>query len=235
MLPKLGTVRRAARALRFPSRAFAFAFAVLATTSWTSCTTSVSALVAEPPRQGGSSCALRTAEQIARDKPFVTNPLPRPSHSCLLSSLLETLRGGVVWPDFGSLWMSGQRRRQQHQRKTSAPATGSMATSSTSKEDATFADIRDSFVPLFSGQPSDYREWRQRIQLYHRKMVLSKRSAESVINVVSSFKGVAPPLGQHGAPICPSSWMASMALCNCSGCRATRPCCAVDLSSSHLV
>ena len=93
MLPKPGTGRCAfARVfLSWWAFAFAFAFAVHLRTSWTSCTTSVSALVAEPPRQGGSSCALRTAEQVAGDKPFVTNPLPRPSHSCLLSSLLKTL------------------------------------------------------------------------------------------------------------------------------------------------
>ena len=51
-------------------------------------------------------------------------------------------------------------------------------------------DLRDSYVPVFSGQPADYREWRQRIQIYHRKMALSKRAGESVLNIVGSFRGV---------------------------------------------
>ena len=58
------------------------------------------------------------------------------------------------------------------------------------EETAAYADLRDSYVPLFSGQPADYREWRQRIQLYRRKMLLSKRANESVLNIVGSFKGV---------------------------------------------
>ena len=51
-------------------------------------------------------------------------------------------------------------------------------------------DLRDSYVPVFTGQPADYREWRQRIQLYHRKMSLTKRANESVLNLVGSFTGV---------------------------------------------
>ena len=51
-------------------------------------------------------------------------------------------------------------------------------------------DLRDSYVPVFSGQPADYREWRQRIQIYHRKTALSKRAGESVLNIVGSFRGV---------------------------------------------
>ena len=51
-------------------------------------------------------------------------------------------------------------------------------------------DLRDSYVPVFTGQPANYREWRQRIQLYHRKMSLTKRANESVLNIVGSFTGV---------------------------------------------
>ena len=50
--------------------------------------------------------------------------------------------------------------------------------------------MRDSYVPTFSGQPADYREWRQRIHLYHRKMMLTKRGNESVLNIIGSFQGV---------------------------------------------
>ena len=37
------------------------------------------------------------------------------------------------------------------------------------------AVTKDNYVPLFSGAPSDYREWRKRISLYMTKMKLLKR------------------------------------------------------------
>ena len=60
----------------------------------------------------------------------------------------------------------------------------------TPKEDSGYLDLRDSYAPIFTGQPADYREWRQRIQIYHRKMSLSKRANESALNIVGSFRGV---------------------------------------------
>eukprot|EP00913_Durusdinium_trenchii_P008565 g8044.t1 len=71
--------------------------------------------------------------------------------------------------------------------KKGAQAAG---TGSSSKDGTPFLDLRDSYVPIFSGQPADYREWRARIHLYHRKLALTKRSAESVLNIVGSFTGV---------------------------------------------
>ena len=50
---------------------------------------------------------------------------------------------------------------------------------------------RDSFIPLFTGQPDDYCEWRKRISLYHQKMVLSKRNGESILNILGSLTGAA--------------------------------------------
>ena len=50
---------------------------------------------------------------------------------------------------------------------------------------------RDSFIPLFTGQPNDYKEWRKRISLYHQKMVLAKRSGESILHIVGSLTGSA--------------------------------------------
>ena len=44
---------------------------------------------------------------------------------------------------------------------------------------------RDSYIPLFSGAPTDYKEWRKRITLYHQKMVLSKRRGESIVGSLS--------------------------------------------------
>ena len=50
---------------------------------------------------------------------------------------------------------------------------------------------RDSFIPIFSGLPADYREWRKRITIYHAKMVISKRPSESILNIIGSMQGVA--------------------------------------------
>ena len=53
------------------------------------------------------------------------------------------------------------------------------------------ANQRDSWIPVFSGQPSDYKEWRKRITLYHQKMVLGKRRGEAILNIVGSLTGTA--------------------------------------------
>ena len=53
------------------------------------------------------------------------------------------------------------------------------------------AVTKDNYVPLFSGAPSDYREWRKRISLYMTKMKLLKREAEGVLNLISSLTGTA--------------------------------------------
>ena len=50
---------------------------------------------------------------------------------------------------------------------------------------------RDFYIPVFTGLPADYREWRKRISLYHAKMALSNRRGEAVINLVSSLTGAA--------------------------------------------
>ena len=81
--------------------------------------------------------------------------------------------------------MSQKKGQQRGRGQATQPGSSSM----TSKEENSYADLRDSFVPLFSGQPADYKEWRQRIQLGHRKMSVSKRAQESVLNIVGSFRG----------------------------------------------
>lgn len=53
------------------------------------------------------------------------------------------------------------------------------------------SSTKDNFIPLFSGQPSDYKEWRKRILIYQHKMVLSKRAAERVLNLIGSQTGTA--------------------------------------------
>ena len=50
---------------------------------------------------------------------------------------------------------------------------------------------RDSYIPLFSRPPPNYKEWRKRISLYHQKMVLPKRRGESILNIVGSLSGSA--------------------------------------------
>ena len=65
-----------------------------------------------------------------------------------------------------------------------------MASASTAAKDGDTLSLRDSYVPLFSSQPSDYREYRKRLNLYHKKMVISKRTGESVLNIIGSFSGV---------------------------------------------
>ena len=63
-----------------------------------------------------------------------------------------------------------------------------MSTAATSPESPT---QRDCYIPVFMGQPADYREWRRRIALYYAKMALSNRRGEAVINLVSTLTGAA--------------------------------------------
>ena len=63
-----------------------------------------------------------------------------------------------------------------------------------SKEESVALDVtstKDSFIPIFDGQPSSYREWRKRIMIYQRKMTLQKREPEAVLNLLGSLQGSA--------------------------------------------
>ena len=51
--------------------------------------------------------------------------------------------------------------------------------------------LKDSYIPVFDGQPSSYQEWRKRIGIYHLKMKLQKRTAESILNIIGSLQGTA--------------------------------------------
>ena len=57
--------------------------------------------------------------------------------------------------------------------------------------------VRDSFIPLFDGKPSSYREYRQRLVLYHKKMKLNKKPVEATINLLTSLTGNAWRQVQH--------------------------------------
>lgn len=63
----------------------------------------------------------------------------------------------------------------------------------TSASSSPISDVstRDSFIPLCTGQPADYKELRKRIHIYHRKMTLTKRAGESLLNIVGSLTGTA--------------------------------------------
>ena len=65
-----------------------------------------------------------------------------------------------------------------------------MAAASAGTKEVETQNLRDSYVPLFSNQPSEYKEYRKRLNLYHKKMVISKRAGESVLNILGSFSGV---------------------------------------------
>ena len=97
-----------------------------------------STLVAEPGRPGLPTCALATTSSSSQLRPAARLAL-------------------VVQPDRQSpLSLRTASRRQ-------AAGIGIEL----SQDGTSFLDLRDSYAPLFSGQPADYREWRERIQLYH--------------------------------------------------------------------
>ena len=51
--------------------------------------------------------------------------------------------------------------------------------------------IKDTYIPVFNNKPEDYREWRQRINLYKKKLSLQGKEKEAVINLLTSLQGVA--------------------------------------------
>ena len=51
--------------------------------------------------------------------------------------------------------------------------------------------VKDTYIPVFSNKPSDYKEWRKRILLYKMKLDISKKSKEACINLMTSLTGLA--------------------------------------------
>ena len=74
---------------------------------------------------------------------------------------------------------------------SSLPTWFRMTSSAPSSPTAADQVTHDSFIPLFTGRPEDYKEWRKRIHIYHRKMTLSKRMGESLLNIIGSLTGTA--------------------------------------------
>ena len=57
---------------------------------------------------------------------------------------------------------------------------------------------RGSYIPLFDGTLSGYKEWRKRVLIYHKKMCLSKRQGEAILNLLGSLSGTAWRLCEPG-------------------------------------
>ena len=65
-----------------------------------------------------------------------------------------------------------------------------MTTPETSTTTSHSTDItKDKLIPLFNNRIADYREWRLRIGLYHRKMALQNKKEEATINLLTSLSG----------------------------------------------
>jgi hypothetical protein len=51
--------------------------------------------------------------------------------------------------------------------------------------------VKDTFIPIFTNRPGDYREWRQRIMLYKKMSEINKKRKEATINLMTSLSGIA--------------------------------------------
>ena len=69
------------------------------------------------------------------------------------------------------------------------PTTSSASTAAAPSLETNYT--KDSYIPIFDGNPSSYQEWRKRIHIYHLKMKLQKRAIESVLNIIGSMQGTA--------------------------------------------
>ena len=115
-------------------------FVFLHATRSSSDTTSVLTLVAEPePFQGeGSRCGLRLRELSVLDKTLVTYPLPSLLRSSHPTSLNNTLGKGAT-----ACSLTSSMSQKKGQQKGKAQGSGTSST-----EDTSYTDVRDSYVPL---------------------------------------------------------------------------------------
>eukprot|EP00435_Cladocopium_sp_Y103_P007119 s2224_g2.t1 len=49
--------------------------------------------------------------------------------------------------------------------------------------------MKDTYIPVFTNKPQDYREWRQRINLYRRKLELQNKPKEAVDTILAKEEG----------------------------------------------
>ena len=76
------------------------------------------------------------------------------------------------------------------------PTTSGPSTTS-SVAGGTIETMKDTFIPVFNNKVSDYREWRQRIMLYKKKLSLQGKEKEAILNLLTSLHGTAWKQVEH--------------------------------------
>ena len=61
----------------------------------------------------------------------------------------------------------------------------------TSSSNPTTDVTKDNVIPIFTKKTEHYKEWRQRIQLYYKKMALLNKKKEAAINLLTSLTDIA--------------------------------------------
>jgi len=51
--------------------------------------------------------------------------------------------------------------------------------------------VKDTYIPIFSNRPGDYKEWRKRILMTKKKSDINKKTKEATINLMTSLSGFA--------------------------------------------
>ena len=57
--------------------------------------------------------------------------------------------------------------------------------------------MKDTYIPVFNNRVADYKEWRQRIVLYKKKLALQGKEKESILNLLTSLQGTAWKQVEH--------------------------------------
>ena len=61
----------------------------------------------------------------------------------------------------------------------------------------TIETMKDTYIPVFNNRVSDYKEWRQRIMLYKKKLALQGKEKEATLNLLTSLHGTAWKQVEH--------------------------------------
>ena len=71
------------------------------------------------------------------------------------------------------------------------PETASSAGGTANGPAGGIETMKDTYIPIFNNRPEDYKEWRQRITLYRKKLLLQNKEKEAVVNLLTSLQGLA--------------------------------------------
>ena len=138
-----------------------------------------STLVVEPGPLGSGSNPLPYFHSIYNITIHIDSIFTYPSTSCSSS---------LAW----SLWPKVRRSLTSKMPPQPTPrAAASQASQASQPAAYDGTSLKDTYIPVFDGQPSSYQEWRKRIGIYHLKMKLQKRTAESILNIIGSLQGTA--------------------------------------------